>query len=158
PEPGRTARWVGTAGTAAEARAEWGSGRRTAEAGSPPHAIAPVVRRLRSGAELGLDLGDGRVRQCRAVGEDERGDGLVAAVGLLDDLRGVRVLLDVDLGEVDALALELALEPVAVATPRGGVQDERCVGHRSLSLDGRVYSGQQRAASGTFPRAIVGVG
>ena len=49
----------------------------------------------------------------------QRGHGAVAAVGLHDELGRRGVVLDVDLGEVDAFALHQLLQAHAVAAPRG---------------------------------------
>lgn len=93
-------------------------------------------RRGRGSAQRGellLHLRHRGVRQRGAVGEDQRGHGLVPAVGLLHDRGGRGFLLDVDDLERDALAVELALEAVAVAAPRGGVHGE---GHRGCVPSG----------------------
>ena len=60
---------------------------------------------------------DGGVRGRRAVGEEHRRHRPVAAVDLHDEVARSRVRLDVDLGEVDALACHLGLQPHAVAAP-----------------------------------------
>ena len=100
----------------------------------------PRVRRQRG--QLLLDLGDGGVRLRGAVGVDQRRDGLHAVVGGLDDLRRLGPLLDVDDVERDLLPVELALEAVAVATPRSGVHGET-----------RVRSGVARGHLGVSPPA-----
>src|SRR3546814_13471373 len=57
--------------------------------------------------DLDLDLREARVRLGAAVGVDERGHGLVAAVGLLDEEGGVGLLLDVHDLVGDPLAVQL---------------------------------------------------
>ncbi len=83
-----------------------------------------VSNSAREGGDLLLDLLQRRVGLGGAVGVDEGRDGLVAVVGLLDDQGGVGLLLDVDHVVGDPLAVELAPEAVAVATPRGAVHRE----------------------------------
>ena len=74
-----------------------------------------------SGGELRLDLVDARVGQRAAVGEHHGRHGPVAAVGRDHDVGGRLVDLDVDLGVLDALAVEAGLEAAAVPTPAGRV-------------------------------------
>src|SRR4051794_22882084 len=76
------------------------------------------------GADGGEQRRQRRVGQRRAVRQQDRRDGRVAAVGRHDELRGGLVLLDVDLVELDPLALESALEAHAVSTPLGAVHGE----------------------------------
>ena len=77
------------------------------------------VRVRRSCGELVLDLGQRRVGLRGAVGVHQRRHRLVAAVGGSTISRGLGVLLDVDDVEGDPLAVQLALQPVAVAAPGG---------------------------------------
>jgi len=82
-----------------------------------------------SDAELGLDLGQRGIGHRRAIGEDQGGDRLVAAVGSLDEGRRLGIGLDIDLADLDALPAELGLESVAEAAPGGGVHRDR---HRGI--------------------------
>ena len=67
--------------------------------------------------ELGTDLGDRRMRKCASVGEQEGRHHQVSSVGLGDDDGGIWIGLDIHLEVVNALPLELGLEPYAVSAP-----------------------------------------
>src|SRR5207248_9346784 len=78
------------------------------------------------GGELFLDLRRRRIGQRGAVGEQDSGHGLVAAVYRHHELgRGLRAL-DVDLDHLDPFPGQLPLQVAAIAAPRGGV-------HRQLA-------------------------
>src|SRR5205814_2222430 len=87
-----------------------------------------------AGGELGLDLRRRRVGQHGAVGEQDSGHGLVAAVHRHHELGRGLVPLDVDLGHLDPVPGQLPLQVAAEAAPRGGV-------HRQLG------GGQVRAST-----------
>src|SRR5690606_36393234 len=86
-----------------------------------------------------LHVREGRVGGGGAVRVDHGGHGLVAAVDLLDERRGLGVLLDVHDRVPDALGVELRAQPAAVPAPDGRVhQHGACggygrgrLGHRS---------------------------
>ena len=70
-----------------------------------------------SGRQLGLHLFEARIGQRGAVGELHRRHRLVAVVHRHHELRGGRVVLDVDLGEGDPRRFQRRLQAPAVAAP-----------------------------------------
>src|SRR6478609_5658944 len=82
--------------------------------------------------QLFLHVAKRGVRVGGAVAVDQRRDRLVAVVGGHHDLRGARVPLDVDHVVGDAVTVQLALQSVAVATPRGRVHREGTGGRFGL--------------------------
>jgi len=123
-------------------QASWPEGRYSTLAGfvDPGESLEEAVVR-EVAEETGVEVGE--VSYFGAVGVDERRHGLVAAVDLLHDERGVRHALDVHDVVGDALAVELALQPVAVTAPLGGVHR-----HRSLAVPGGAASGGGGACGG----------
>ena len=87
--------------------------------------MAGSERRSRQGAEastereLRLNLGYRRVRERRAISKDQRRNSLIATIGFFNERGGLGDLLDINFVEGDAFAIELLLEPTAVATPWG---------------------------------------
>src|SRR4051794_23935580 len=76
------------------------------------------------GANGRQQLRQRRVGQGRAIRQQDGRDGRIAAVSGHDELGRGLVLVDVDLVELDPLALEGALEAHAVSTPGGAVHSE----------------------------------
>src|SRR5690606_2506707 len=122
----------------------------------PPISVRPVGGCVSQGsdAERLLHLGKARVRHhdlSATIGGNYLNGRhrLVAPVRLLDERGRVRVLLDVDLGVRDALAIHLALQPTAVAAPRGAVHRHSARHVVSLSFGG---SGKSSSRERTPPR------
>ncbi len=87
--------------------------------------VRRVIGRLSELGESLFDLRAARVRQRGSVGELQRRHCPVAPIDRAHELRGGRVVLDVDLGKRDPRRLQRGLEPKAVTTPRCGVHGER---------------------------------
>src|SRR2546430_13030638 len=91
-------------------------------------AIWPITacehRSVTERRQVCLELHDCRVRQSRAVRELYCGYGLIPAIDAHHELRGRRIALDVHHPVPDPFAVELAAEPVAVATPGGRVHGQ----------------------------------
>ena len=98
-----------------------------------------------SGGDLSLTCASEGLVSAEPSGNSTVGHGLVAAVDAHHEVRGARVLLDVDLGVRDALAVHLRLQPTAVATPGGAVHRD----HASRSSVRRV-AGPLRPRASTY--------
>src|SRR5262249_27890011 len=110
----------------------------------PQHTVPSACLRRGQLGEPGLHLRGRRVHHRAAVGEQQGGHRLVAAVNAHHELRRGRVALDVDLGHLDAYPAELRLETLAEPAPLRGVHRER---HRlpprpSLTLPGLSLSSE----------------
>ena len=161
-EPGVVVEALGDPGLAAEGRSldDEGAGvlpggvdagRQSRRAATDDDHVVVAVHRGAAEAELLRQLLVRGLRQEAAVREHDRRDDLLAVVHPLDDLRGLGVLLEVDVGERDALLGQEGLRPPAVGAPRRAVQDDLVVGHAMPSVS------PVRAGSGAgAPSASVG--
>src|SRR5262245_43792672 len=80
--------------------------------------------RQNGSTELFADLDEGRVGKRGAIGEADRRNGLVTVVDAHHIFGRGPILFDVDHGVGDAFAVELALEAVAITTPRRRVHGQ----------------------------------
>ena len=83
--------------------------------------VSRAVEGSAEGGQLGLDLGDDGLVCAEPSANTSVGTVWLPRLTCSTTQRRVGLLLDVDHAVGDALAVELALEPVAVAAPRGGV-------------------------------------
>jgi hypothetical protein len=71
-------------------------------------------------SESAANLGHGWVCQRRPVMEDDGRHGQISVINVSDNRSTIGMIFDVDFSEVDTGAVQLGLEPYAVATPAGG--------------------------------------
>ena len=86
-------------------------------------------------AEPAPDLRRGRVGQCGSVAKEHGRHGQIAVVDLSHNRCGIGMMVDVDLVEGDSSAIQLGLEPYAVAAPARGEEGWPVCGYQIHSHD-----------------------